>query len=192
MIIEGFSIGLSTHTHQTEKRYMSTENVYTVKHPSFQWRRQWFFYYEYAPHELYSMVWFGAFPFTRMVHIRSVKSTQFLTFSSPRLDECILSKLVKDRKLSRDNYGMLGRSQKMENGAVPSIISSGQKTTTMTASQVSEPLFHANSLILQLSYLKLLRKPFWIQNHTKIALNSTFLDLKWTQNGLIAFWTDSG
>ena len=63
---------------------------------------------------------------------------QFLAFSSLRLDKFILSKLEKNRKLSGDNYGILEKRQKLENGALPSIISSGQKTTTVAAWQISD------------------------------------------------------
>ena len=57
----------------------------------------------------------------------------FLTISSLRLNKCILSKLEKDGTLFRDNYGTFRKRQKLDNGALPEIISSGQKITTVLA-----------------------------------------------------------
>ena len=96
---------------------------------------------EYALYEWCTMVGFGAFPCTRMVYIRSVGSMQFLTIPSLKLDKCILSKFEKDRKLFRNNLGELRKSQKLESEALPSIISGGQKATTMAVWQISKPCF---------------------------------------------------
>ena len=97
------------------------------------------FYYEYELHELYSMVRFGAFPFTRIGRIKSVESMQFLTFSSLRLDKCILFRLKKDRELSRDNYGIIGKSQKLEKWAPPSIILVVRRPQQWLTWQISDP-----------------------------------------------------
>ena len=116
----------------------------TVKPQSFRWRHQWF---STARIRCTSYVaWFGLvqLPFTRIVYSRLLESMQFLTFSMLRLNECIQSWLEKDRKLSRDNCGILRQSQKQENGALLSIVFSGQKTTTMATWQVSEPCFPQN------------------------------------------------
>ena len=73
------------------------------------------FYCEYALHEWCSMVRFGAFPFTR-----TRESMRFcFTVSLDKLNKCIRSKLEKDRKLSRDNCGILKKSQKLQNAALP-------------------------------------------------------------------------
>ena len=129
-----------------------------------------FFYCEYALHELCSMVRSDAFSFTRMVYIRSAESMPFLTFPSFRLDKCIKSWLEKDRNCLETIVETSDWNQKLECGALPSIIFSGRKTTTMAAWQFSES-FYAKSLNPRLTDLQLSRNLYWIQrsceNHSK-------------------------
>ena len=120
------------------------------------------FYCEYALHELRGMARFGAFPFTRMVCIRSVESMQFLTFWSLRLNECVLSWLEKDRNLSRDTYWIFRKKQNLNNGGLLWIISSGQKPQQCLLDRSPSPVSHEVSQRSILSHLKLSRNPYWI------------------------------
>ena len=118
------------------------------------------------------MIRFGALPFIRLVCIRSVKSMQFLTISSLRLDKLILSQFEKKESCLEIimDYSERARNWKRSCSLDHFQWSENHNNGCLAGLRA---LFHAKFLNPRLLYPKLSRKACCTQIRVKIILNLT-------------------
>ena len=114
-----------------------------------------------------------------MVESEAVESVQFFWLFQTQIGQIHPIESEKHRDLSGEDWKLLRKGQRLKNKILRWDVSSGQKSTTMAAWQVSEPCFPQALPVFDYRGSNCRRKPYWIQIHTKIIEK---FDFPWTKN----------